>query len=94
MTNKEALETVEKMCDNCFRGNGKCAEAEREKCWVQNAKVALFYSVPKKPIAKGYRRTSRGLSERLYCSHCQKPIRNDNKLRFCPRCGKAIDWEV
>ncbi len=55
MTNEEALEKAKEACKECRAKKGRCTKEERAGCFIYNARVALFYSVPEKPISKGYR---------------------------------------
>lgn len=95
MNMKEAaVETLEKHCQECNNALGGCGEKDREGCWIYNARIAMIRAIPENPVVKGG--GGYGDEMRFYCPSCRRQLahRRNNNMWFCPRCGKAIDWEV
>lgn len=86
MTDKEAMQMAEKTCKDCLTKKGMCTEEDRDECWIYNAKAALFYRTPEKLEIR-----TRNYCDRRYCSYCHRQIGRSHN--YCPKCGKAIDWD-
>lgn len=84
MTYKEAVEW-----QNAFRQmyNGMPAEVDDA---IDLAVNALEKQIPVKPIVKGI--VHEYCPPQRYCPICERRLKNNRHMRFCPRCGQAIDW--
>lgn len=90
MTYKEAREIMlENACADSFGGS----DAFPSRNFIWNMAInAIERQIPEEPKTKGHTKTSTGLRERLHCPNCNRRLKNDRHMRFCPRCGQAIDW--
>lgn len=54
---------------------------------------------PKEPKEKGdyqvvYTNHGHLKIHKCYCPVCDRRLKDDNRMKFCPRCGQRIDWTI
>ena len=96
MTYEEALQSVLGYCSE------ECGMIDACRCKNKDCVEAVVIKALKKQIPKKPRRTNDGLSiakKDFYtkcqlCNHNFPVVVRKGRMRFCPFCGQAIDWEV
>ena len=86
--------TIGKILFNPLTGEGKTPDQLNEDDWTtydacMGAIALLKAQEPKPPIIK---ENSYGWKF-YYCPSCEKKFYQNNKFRFCDKCGQAVKWE-